>query len=306
MFKRDIIACLVPPRKTTVLLSKGSRNRSVMSSPVSPPSLRSPSSARVSTERTVEALTWLRKFLTAESSASQAATLTSGVEPSATTVQSIEAMRAIIEQRTHDTESSVTAIKEQTTCYRAHIKAWESAGAKELLETLDVDAVAEVSPLCHIASALQLPPYQCISRGAWVAAMSALVQKYLQTAEWVEERKERLAEAQASLKEACTLRGRAVRGLERTEEKVAKRREQGSKDADKAERMEMKAREYETAAGAWRERVKRTGVSGRCRHEAVVKAGRELMQEEKKLEEVESALRKYDGLPAVSRALIFR
>lgn len=136
--------------------------------------------------------------------------------------------------------------------------------------------------------------------------MSALVQKYLQTEEWMEERKERLVEARGNLREACALRGRAVQGLEETEEKVAKRKEQGLKDAGKAEKMELKAKEYEIAAGEWRERVKRTGVSGWCRHEAVVKGGRELMQVEKKLEEVERALRKYEGLPAVSWASIFR
>lgn len=272
-----------------------------MPSRTSPSPSRSPLSTRVSTERTVEALTWLRKFLTAESSASRAATLTSGIELSAKTIQSIEIVRGVVEKRVQDSQSSINGINEQTRCYCAHINALETAGARELLEHFDADAIAEVSPLCDIASELQLAPYQCLSRGAWVVTMSELVQKYLETEEWMEERKERLAEAQASLKEACELRGRAVKGLEEIEERVVGGREQGAKDAAKAERMEMKAEEYEAAAVEWRERVKRTGVSGWCRHEAVVRAGRELTQAETKLEEVNRALGRYEGLPTVRK-----
>lgn len=169
----------------------------------------------------------------------------------------------------------------------------------QLLSELDPDAVAEVMPLCDIAVALGLSPYQCLSRVVRTVAVGELAEEYLRSVEEVEMKKEQLAEAQAALREACALRGRAVKGMEEAEEVVEKQKEQAMRYQEKADRMEVKEQEYDSAAGEWREKVRRGGAGEATRHESVVRGGKQLAKEEKRWQELQGELKRYQDLPPV-------
>eukprot|EP00177_Eucheuma_denticulatum_P008454 GFKZ01015375.1.p1 GENE.GFKZ01015375.1~~GFKZ01015375.1.p1 ORF type:complete len:304 (+),score=43.14 GFKZ01015375.1:188-1099(+) len=263
----------------------------------SPSTSTPPATNRVSTERTIQALTWLRKFLIAQSSYSTANSLTSGLEPSSTSVEAVETIRTFIEKRVKSAESIAAKAEKQATQYSKHTEAWQQSGATQFLSELDPDAVAEATPLCDIAVALELSPYQCLSRILRTAAVGELAEEYLRSVEQVEMKKEHLAEAQAALREACALRGRAVKGIAEAEKVVEKQREQARLYEEKASRMEAKEQEYDSAAGEWREKVRWGGVSETSRHESIVRGGKQLAKEEKRWLGLQEELKRYEDLP---------
>lgn len=264
------------------------------------------SPALVSTERTIAALTWLRTFLSSStSSASLSASLSAGLEPSPTTVVSIESLRSAIELRASAADAAVNALRVEANACDDTRKTWQTVGANEMMGQLDGDAVQEARVLAGVAAVLGLRLGDALDKGKAVAAAGELAAGLLKDMEDVEERREKLAEAQETLRTGVGMAARAMDGWERATEGVEKRRREAMRMQGKVALMEEKRGAYEERARQQRERVRNAGVEKECRHERVVEMGRRLREREGRMETVEKAVRKFEGLPAVCCGLLY-
>lgn len=209
-------------------------------------------------------------------------------------------MRPALEARAEEIAHLMSVSETQLSNYRKLETAFRGAGAEDLLSQLDPEAIAETLPLVEIGAALGLGPYEAASATKRVVAAGEVVEEYLRMADWVAERRMRVAEAQESLREGVTCRGKAWNGVETAKEIVSKRRRNKERNLARLQRFAAKEREYDAKATELVERVKASGVQEGCKHETLVREGKELEAMEEKLNGIRSKLTRYEGLPAVS------
>lgn len=251
---------------------------------------------QITIERRLAAISWLKTFLTENSSATEAKSLTNQLDPSPTTILTIERLRDIVSTRTTSFNAVLTDTAKRTSEYKALYASWDLASVQELYNKLDADAISETVQLAHICSALGL---SSSAREERLCALTELASRYLSIRDVISARRLALADAKAKLKEAAwhVAQARAVQN--EVEIDVRERMEYAKIHEGKAERMMDKAQQYEQKAIEVREDVRASGVSRSTTHEAVVVKINELKDIEARMENVGGKVEKYRGLPAV-------
>lgn len=259
----------------------------------------------VGAERTMAAMSWLRNFLSENTTPAEAVRQTAGLEPTPTTIQTIESIKAVIAERTREADEICDNLNKETERYKAICKDWNHAGGNLLREQLDPDAIAEVDILANLLAALSIPPEHALCPAQRISALTRVAEKYVAAEDLVARRSCTLLEGQGVLREAADhLRNNTEAGAD-VRVDIEKREAMKRRDAQRASVMRTKAKQYDMATAEFEKQVQRSGVLNATRHENVAQQGGQLRLLEKQLADAEKELKKYRDLPAVRYHLLF-
>ncbi|KAI0564284.1 Girdin [Gracilaria domingensis] len=258
--------------------------------------------AVISAERSVEAVTWLRNLITKQVSAEEAARQTANLQPTATAVQTIEAIRKVVEEREVQEQERNKALETISDRYDSLRKKWEEAGADVLRDVLDPDALSETDNLADICTALKLDPERALSRVEQMTTLSRLAEEYLAVDDRHTQREYALGIAQQAVRDAVEELQNAVGVLNRVTKDVEEQAREKETLTERERVLQQDINKQNQEMQAAQDKVERTGLRPELTHSKIAKRGERLREVENKLEVVKLELEKYHGLPAVSEA----
>ncbi|PXF42630.1 hypothetical protein BWQ96_07634 [Gracilariopsis chorda] len=254
--------------------------------------------AVISADRALEAITWLRERITRHCSAEEAGRQMWNVQTKPTTIQSIEAIRKVVQEREKQHEETTRAIQTLTKQYEWLCKQWQDGGGNVIRDMLDPDALCETDTLADVFAALKLDAEHSLSKSAQVTALSRLAEEYVGAEDRRVEREYAVGQAHEAIRDGMEELRNAVQTLDGVQRDVRKGEVASERLLENTRAMQEEVRNCEEARVVASEEVEKCGVEAGVRHETIAKDGERLRELEQKLEAIKLELEKYHGLPA--------
>ncbi|CAN8066930.1 unnamed protein product [Agarophyton chilense] len=254
--------------------------------------------AVVSAERSVEAVTWLRSLLAENVSATEAARQTAGLQLTPTAVQSMEALRRIVEERETQKQKRAEVLEATSNHYDSLRRKWEDAGASVVRDIIDPDALSETDTLADICTALKLDPGRSLSRAHQMTALSKLAEEYLAVEDRYTQRQYALGAAQQAVRDSVEELRNAADILDRITSEVQKKEKETETLVDRERAGQEDIEKQNEKMKEAEEMVKRAGIRPEFMHGKIAKDGERVEEIEKNLKAIKLDLEKYHGMPA--------
>lgn len=273
-----------------------------MSAPVRPiRSMTSFVSSPEGVEKSVPDLEWLRSFVQEHGRGQTAEKLF----PKLGSTESIsgEALRALrnhLEQQVANAEQEICELDDTAARVRNERKLWQDAGTDALISALDTDAVQEGHGLALACAKLSLTPEQACQQSARVDSIVELATEAYSVDVRLAERKLELLAAQHALKQSALQLAYAVDISNTVRSDAERHKHEAISAKERADLMDVKAKQYEETVDDLQELVRNTGLTARTTHDAVVNDFKLLTDLERQLEQVDAALTEFHDLPPVS------
>lgn len=256
--------------------------------------------AIISVQRSADAITWLRELIATNVSSAEAKRQTTNLQPSPTTIQTIEAVRKIFEHLQTKASDQQHASEQQFRHLQLLQKTWQRAGADVVRSLLDPAALTETDRLADICAALNLLPHHALSPTHQVTSISRLAQNYLSLDSRLTEREFTLSKAHQMLREAVEELRNATYALDSVTQNLDHCENENENLINNEASVRQMTTKYYEEANAIEKEMANAGIAPDLTHEQIYGDGKQLQKLESQLEEIKLDLEKYYGLPAVS------
>lgn len=214
--------------------------------------------------------------------------------------EALGALRKHLEQQVANAEQEICELENTAARVRHERQLWQDAGTDTLISALDTDAVQEGHGLALACARLSLTPEQACQQSARVDSIVELATEAYSVDVRLAERKSELLAAQHALRQSALQLAYAVDTSNTVRSDAERHKHEVISAKERADLMDVKAKQYEETVDDLQELVRNTGLTARTTHDAVVNDFKLLTDLEQQLEQINDALAEFHDLPPVS------
>lgn len=189
---------------------------------------------------------------------------------------------------------AILSLKRDTELLRREDRKWEKAGINVILSALEASSISEVNDVAAVCTALGLDVSD-VDYPSQLEAIVDLVDDASKAEFRLAQQRHQLTARRRQVADA-TVQLRFAKGLD---PQVEKRRVDAQEMNEHARGLAVKAKQYNDESAQLLEQVRDTGLDSECTHNAVNKNAKTLEEMEKRLQQVETELKCFHGLPPV-------
>lgn len=190
--------------------------------------------------------------------------------------------------------NATLSLRQDTEQLRREERKWETAGVNLILSVLEASSISEVNDVAAVCTSLGLDVSD-IDYPSQLEAIVDLVDNASKAEFRLAQQRHQLTTRRRQVADA-TVQLRFAKGLN---PQVEKRRADAQEMSGHAHSLAVKAKQYNDESAQLLEQVRDTGLDSECTHDAVSKNAKNLEEMEKRLQQVETELKCFHGLPPV-------